>query len=260
MAIELFSNSLYSDANLVAYYRLEDLTDAKGGSSWTNSGATSVAGKFNNGYDFESGSSTFMKMALPAGVKVANPTFHAWFNMESTGGTHVILAGTPKGTTADGRGFTLRVTTTGLAQVRKGEGDGSFTTLSGVTTMSTGIWYMLDATYDGSTLKIYLNGRLDNSVSDAVAIDWTDNVSGVGPDPAQLYLGGDRNNTAGTDANINFADGIIDDVAIFSRALTDAEIYSLYTSTKTINGVPLANLKTWNGVALNQIKTFNGLA
>ena len=52
-AVELYSTPLYSDANLVAYYRLENTSDSKGSRTLTNNNSvTFTSAKFNNGANF----------------------------------------------------------------------------------------------------------------------------------------------------------------------------------------------------------------
>jgi hypothetical protein len=57
------------------------------------------------------------------------------------------------------------------------------TRIVGTTTLATGVWYNVVATWDGTTAKIYINGQLDNSPG-AVR-------SGtIGFDTQLVYLGG----------------------------------------------------------------------
>jgi hypothetical protein len=73
-----------------------------------------------------------------------------------------------------------------------------------------GSWVHLAATYDGTTLKLYADGTLQSSV--------------VGPLPydsvQDLYIGGDPGGISG----YSWYTGLVDDVYIFSQALTDEEI------------------------------------
>jgi len=84
------------------------------------------------------------------------------------------------------------------------------------TTITTGQWYHLVGTYDGSQQKIYINGILDGTpVNRTGAID-NDDVS--------LIIGA----RALESPPDRFFDGLIDEVAIFNRSLSAEEIRDHY--------------------------------
>ncbi len=79
--------------------------------------------------------------------------------------------------------------------------------IQGDTVLDTGKWYHVGATWDGSEVRIYVNGVLDNTPA-----------SKTGPIPTDtrpLYIGGQ----AGTDR----FDGMMYDVKLYNRALTASE-------------------------------------
>ncbi len=82
----------------------------------------------------------------------------------------------------------------------------------GATTVTTGVWHHVAAVYDGTTLKVYLDGVLDGSVPANFAP-----TNGA----ASLKIG-----ARGDDAATRF-NGLIDDARIYNRALTEAEIQTL---------------------------------
>ncbi len=99
--------------------------------------------------------------------------------------------------------------------------------------ISAGDWYHIAATYDRTTLKIYINGVLDNSVNTQYT-PYQNNQ--------QLVIGracwGDP--CAFRPSNPSF-NGIIDEVRIYNRALSASEIqaeYNALTSTSTPTTVP----------------------
>jgi hypothetical protein len=77
-------------------------------------------------------------------------------------------------------------------------------------------WTHILGTYNGSNLKIYINGSLDSSASAAASLP-THN--------SKLAIGGRF-----TGGNSSLFDGIIDDVRIYGRALSPGEIQQLYDS------------------------------
>jgi len=74
-------------------------------------------------------------------------------------------------------------------------------------------WYHVAGTNDGSSLKLYVNGRLEGSASSSSLTGFSYNAY-IGCDPTYpLYY-----------------NGLIDDVRIYDRALSAAEIEELYNS------------------------------
>lgn len=94
-----------------------------------------------------------------------------------------------------------------------------FTEAIGATAFVINTWYHIAAVYNGTDIRIYVNGSLDNN----------------GADNPKAYVAGIFNSTADFrigeegDGTWNF-DGLIDEVAIFSYALSAEEIASIYES------------------------------
>jgi hypothetical protein len=82
--------------------------------------------------------------------------------------------------------------------------------------LAPGRWYYLAGTYDGRYLKLYIDGVLNQSHEVGSIIAYTG--------PAPLMIGSTMNTNHG---DKGVFDGIIDDVSIYSRALSDAEIKEL---------------------------------
>ncbi len=89
--------------------------------------------------------------------------------------------------------------------------------VSGTTKLVSGQWVHLAGVYDGATVKLYVNGRLEG----------TEKYSGqIRSDKAPVHLGG--GSLRGVDWGNNFTvHGIIDEVMIFNRALSAGEIRPL---------------------------------
>jgi hypothetical protein len=84
--------------------------------------------------------------------------------------------------------------------------------IQGNTTLATGQWYHVAATWDGANVRIYVNGVLDNTP--------TARTGSIGTDTRALYIGG---RSGGTDC----FNGIVYDVRLYSRALLPTEIAQL---------------------------------
>lgn len=85
------------------------------------------------------------------------------------------------------------------------------------TALSPGTWYYITGTYDGTTVKVYVNGSLQGSGSQAISGMI---VNGTSP----LRIG------YPTSSNVGYFKGAVDDVRIYDRALTGAELTALYQS------------------------------
>ena len=84
--------------------------------------------------------------------------------------------------------------------------------LSGNTVLSSGHWYHVAATWNGSEVRIYVDGVIDKNPPDLRG-------GTIGTDTRPLYIGG-----RGTS---DVLDGIVDDVRIYNRALSAAEVAAL---------------------------------
>ncbi len=84
------------------------------------------------------------------------------------------------------------------------------------TALPIGIWSHIIATFDGTTLSIAVNGRIESSV----AVTGTPTVSSIG-----LGIG------AHASGDYYFRGGCIDDVRIYNVALTAAQIQAMYENT-----------------------------
>ena len=80
-----------------------------------------------------------------------------------------------------------------------------------ITSVKDNLWHLIAGTYDGTTVKVYVDGRMENSK----------NIAGtIATGTSAVYIG--ANNYGGYDT------GSVDDVAIFNRALSDDEIFKYY--------------------------------
>jgi hypothetical protein len=98
--------------------------------------------------------------------------------------------------------------------------------ISTLTTLTLNQWYQITGVYDGSTLKIYVNGVLDNQL----------NFTGLINQNSEPLLFGSHKYYSFSDYWFN---GKIDDIGIWNRALTQQEITDLYNAVNCANNTTI---------------------
>ena len=108
--------------------------------------------------------------------------------------------------------------------------NGSFTTFSGVVP-SQNVWYNIVGTYDGSNVKIYIDGVLKGTLS----------ASGnINSNTEPLMLG-----DAGYGGYSQFLNGNLDEVSIYSRGLTQSEVTSIYNGGAPNDVSTISDIEAW---------------
>jgi Concanavalin A-like lectin/glucanases superfamily len=103
-------------------------------------------------------------------------------------------------------------------------GDFNLQGVSSVNPIALNQWTFIVATYDGTSINLYLNGNLN--ASETVSQNCVSNSTG------SMYFGFNPDR-AWTQEGVAF-DGMIDDVRIYNRALSESEIQSLYNETSNM--------------------------
>ena len=199
-------------SGLVAAYGFEEgsgttVSDASGnGNTGTISGATwSTAGKFGDALSFNGTSSRVTipnssplqlssGMTLEAWVDPATVS-SAWRDVIEKGNDEYFMMGTTDHGSAAGGGGIIGGS---YGQVFTGSG------------LPVSTWSHLAITYDGSTVRLYLNGAMVDSVAHTGLITSSTNALTLGSDP---FYG-------------QYFNGLIDEVRIYNKALTAAQIQS----------------------------------
>lgn len=145
-------------------------------------------------------------------------TILVWLNTVNTSGDHAVFHYGASSTNPPSQGFQLLVTG-GKAAVEGGEGS-----ISGTSIVSDGKWHLLAVVYEGTStniVRLYVDGAEQNS--------WVITVPATA---GQIFTIG-RLNAGGAHFN-----GLIDEVAIYKRALTAEEIRFRYASGVSEPGAP----------------------
>ena len=216
--------------SIVSAWHLDsNANDAADGNNLAVSGATfnNSIFKLGTGAIQFDGINDFCRMDLPSNLKTANFTYSAWIYLDvGWSSIGVILSGNPRQARVGGKGSIFQILPDQKAQIRIGDNSGSLSTTGGLTAMSTGAWHHIVGSYDGTDLNLYLDGILDSQTSPAITIHWPDGAFGF-PVPGQLYFGADKTNSlncGSTCADRNFFFGLIDEINIWDRALTDGGV------------------------------------
>lgn len=200
--------------NLEAYWKFDESSGTAADSTanardlTNNNTIPYVAGKINNASDLESGSSQYFSRTNNFDFTAG--TICTWTNIESLANSRAI-ASTGNGSGTTGFYFDHRLTGSTL---RFGFGAGS-NEVSSASAVSTGSYLFLCATWSTSNKKLYVAGSnvATNSTSETLGA-----AGGSIHIGKLVYVSGD------------YYDGTLDEMGIWSRQLSDAEITSLYNS------------------------------
>jgi hypothetical protein len=104
------------------------------------------------------------------------------------------------------------------------ESTGSVRDAADGTALPIGQWKLLTGVYDGSTAKMYVDGVLINTTSHVQGIKSTTGTFQIG---RQKFC-----------SPVRFFNGSIDDVRLYSQALSAAEVFVLYRAGEVVRKVP----------------------
>lgn len=230
------SNQAYTDGSGNGY----TLTSAG-----TPAAATGHAGDANGAANLN-GSSKYLYIADASAANLditGSITLSAWIKPSAIGGGlyHMIVSKLP----ASGNySYDFYIDPNGKLNCRLSNNGTALTTCTGATALSASTWYHVAAVYDGTDIRLYLNGSLD-----CTPVSYT---SGIYNSTADFCVGIAADKTSHT---IN---GLVDDVAVWNRALSASEVAALYNLVEdfAIAGSVSGAIKDKNGVAVN-CSTYN---
>ena len=209
--------------SLVSHWKLDEASgnavDSHGSNTLTETSGTiaSAAGKVGDCRDFEAGDTERFVIADNASLSITGSmTLCAWVNAES-------FASNPNGiackwtTAGNQRSYELLMQqTTGRALFAVSQtGAASSGSAAWASDLSTATWYFLCGRYDGVNVSVSVNAGTPVSAAYSSGIF----------DSTSPFVIGDLN-----DSGFSPFDGLIDEVSIWSRALSDGEVTTLYNS------------------------------
>jgi hypothetical protein len=216
---------------LVSYYKAEDATDFYGSNNLTPVGSpTYTAAKVNNGFTLN-GSSQYLTTSSQI-ISGTAFSISFWLKSAGTQGTYANAIGNEINVSSNNYNYDFQYNypTANVMNFMYGKGNGSWYGLSfGYNPSSDTAWHMLTMTYDGTTIKIYLDGTLVTSVTDTIVLS-----------TQETWIGNQKANS-----NREWY-GQIDEVGFWNKALSTTEISNLYNNG---NGQTMVSSTTYTGTA-----------
>ena len=200
--------------DLIAYYKLDEtsgttVTDSTGTNNATNYNVTvNQTGKIDKAYDFN-GNLAYLQSGAQSFTGNSNYTISAWIKTDVADTYQVIFS---NGIESPEAGLKFKINSNNTIGVDLANVVGTTST----STVSTGTWYFVTLTKSENTYQIYINGSADGSAGTITS----SNISAIGTQ----RIG--RDVSSGTD----YFNGLLDEVGVWSRALTSQEVSDLYNS------------------------------
>ncbi len=219
---ELYNKSLFNDANLVSYYRMEGSgNDSKGSNNGTSTNVSFSTGNgyFNQGGRFVTASSSKIDMGNASSLRITGDiTISLWLKATITsGGPYGVVMKHDDGSDR-GYGVYWDSNTITFNASSNNSGSQSYIFYASMPDTNWHHWAFVFSPNGSSSIhKIYRDGV---QVSDTVS---NSSFSGTSMyNSSQPFVLGEKSNGGW------YADGSLDDVAVFNRQLTSNEIAGIY--------------------------------
>jgi len=231
--------------NTVSWWKAEgnaaDSVDGNGGTLLN--GATFATGKVGQAFSFD-GVDDSIETSTTAVMNGVPLTVEAWVNpalrTDGTDFPNNVISNDQPG--AHGHGFGVNVFTGGSQM--KVEYQNGFRIVPGVS-FTAGQWYHVAVVYTSGNVKSYVNGALVDDF----------NFAQQALDGAALIRIGKHNDDAGTYGTRRFFKGLIDEPAVYNRALTAGEVQSIVAAGSAGKANDLGNRS--HGVQVSGAATSN---
>jgi hypothetical protein len=215
--------------SLASYWKLDEASGSasdatSGGKTLTNNGTTTyAASKINNGADFGTANTTKYLNRTGYVVSDGSSSFSFWVKQRTeiaVGSQTFLFSGSES--TAMYLNYEYNAGTRRLGLYRIHNGVANATAFYTVT-LGTSNFYHIVGTYNGSNIILYVNGTLVSTTADS----GNGNTNWV-PGGGYFTVGAIQDANDGTVSQ--YASAYIDEVGVWSKALIQAEVTSLYAA------------------------------
>ncbi len=165
------------------------------------------------------GSNTYIQITDTSYIKPALISVSAWFNTTDKTISQRVVSKTESGSFQISLNENSACGNSTLCFLVYISGTGYKAATIPISSISNSTWYHVVGTYDGSVVRLYLNGTLISSTSQSGSIGYSTTPLCVGSE-----------STSGSCIGGTYFSGKIDDVRIYNRALSATEIKNLYES------------------------------
>lgn len=213
---------LYLDADVYSSY-------VGSGTTWTDLSGNGNNATLQNSPSFVStepknftfnGTNQYATISM-SGLRVANITEEVWVFLSST--SDQVFIGSQYGTSSN-NSFAIWVQSGAFAFGVNTGGNFYYSTIS---TVSSGVWYHLTHTYNGTTQYFYVNGTLVSTYNSSASGNITYDVNNT-----LLALAADWNGSGYNAGATGYVNGKMPVVRIYNRALSAVEVLQNYNATK----------------------------
>ncbi len=220
---------LYNSNGLVGYWKFDEgsAVVAKDSSGNGNDGAVTasvVDGRLGRGVGLDGSSSSYVDLGNGNSLGATSSlTISSWVshNCLTSGDTSRGVVVYKGNFTAQNGNYLLRIHDNN--RYLFGVNNGTWRVLTSSATVPPNTWHFLVGTWDGQVVRVYLDG-----VMDANTLAYS---SAIVPNSIDARIGASADGSTNIQPT-SYYRGIIDDVRIYNRALSAAEISALYNATK----------------------------
>lgn len=244
--------STYLETNLVSYWNLDEASgtreDSHGANDLTdNNTVLAATGIINDGADFERTNTEYLSIAdgSQTGLDLTNDfTFALWAKFESVPASGEEQGFIDKYGDSNNRPYRFQIDNSGgtqrirlLTTVSAGGSAVISAWLAGTdyTTLSTGVFYHIVVSKRGATAELFIDG-ISCGVKTAAASQFDGN--------ATFYIG--------TEAGVETADAVFDEIPLYSRALHYGDVLDLYNAGSGITYAGGVSFSVTDSISLSE--------
>ena len=226
-----YQTIILAETGLVAYWKMDnnwDDSSGNGNNGTANDGATFGTAKYGTYSGSFDGTDDYISIPYSSSLNIGsgNHSFEAWVKISQQGLTHHIFIMDDNNDV-----IKLQINISNKATFYTRDTGGDNMEAISTTTIAVDTWYHIVGVREGTTVRIYVNGVLEHSATNAAV----GNI--VTTDHWHIGTG-----VSGADTHVNFFKGNIDEAAIYNTNLSTAIILNHYNASAALR----TNLKVKN--------------